>query len=44
MVHSTTVAPRWIEGSEKFWYEWENADGKECGLHSQNVQPMKAVG
>ena len=28
MVHSTTVAPRWIEGSEKFWYEWENADGK----------------
>ena len=27
MVHSTTVAPRWIEGSEKFWYEWENADG-----------------
>ena len=27
MVHSTTVEPRWIEGSEKFWYEWENADG-----------------
>ena len=23
----TTVSPRWIEGSEKFWYEWENADG-----------------
>lgn len=28
MVHSTTVAPRWIEGSESFWYEWENSDGK----------------
>ena len=27
LVHSTTVSPRWIEGSEKFWYEWENADG-----------------
>jgi dipeptidyl-peptidase-4 len=27
LVHSTTVAPRWIEGSEKFWYEWENSDG-----------------
>lgn len=27
MVHSTTVEPRWIEGSERFWYEWENADG-----------------
>ncbi len=28
MVHSTTVRPRWIQGSEKFWYEWENSDGK----------------
>ncbi len=27
MVHSTRVAPRWIEGSEKFWYEWEDSDG-----------------
>ena len=28
MVHSTSVDPRWIEGTDKFWYEWENADGK----------------
>lgn len=28
MVHSTRVNPRWIEGSEKFWYEWEDSDGK----------------
>jgi dipeptidyl-peptidase 4 len=28
MIHSTTVNPRWVEGGEKFWYEWENADGK----------------
>ena len=27
MIHSTTVAPRWIEGTEKFWYEWETSDG-----------------
>jgi dipeptidyl aminopeptidase/acylaminoacyl peptidase len=27
MVHSTTVAPRWIEGTERFWYSWETADG-----------------
>jgi dipeptidyl aminopeptidase/acylaminoacyl peptidase len=27
MVHTTTVEPRWIEGSEKFWYEWESSDG-----------------
>jgi dipeptidyl aminopeptidase/acylaminoacyl peptidase len=28
LVYSTTASPRWIEGSEKFWYEWENTDGK----------------
>ena len=22
MVYSLSVTPRWIEGSEKFWYEW----------------------
>lgn len=27
MVHSTTVQPRWIEGTERFWYSWETADG-----------------
>ena len=27
MVHTTTAEPRWIEGSEKFWYEWESSDG-----------------
>ncbi len=27
MVHSTSVDPRWIEGTDRFWYEWENADG-----------------
>ena len=27
MVHSTTVSPSWIEGSEWFWYEWENSNG-----------------
>lgn len=28
MVHSTTVDPNWIEGTQKFWYEWETSDGK----------------
>jgi len=27
LIYSTTVNPRWIEGTEKFWYQWENADG-----------------
>jgi dipeptidyl aminopeptidase/acylaminoacyl peptidase len=28
LVYSTSVAPRWIEGTERFWYEWETAAGK----------------
>ncbi len=28
LVYSTSVRPRWIEGSERFWYEWETSDGK----------------
>lgn len=27
LVHSTMVTPRWIEGSSRFWYEWETSDG-----------------
>lgn len=28
LIHTTMVNPRWIEGTEKFWYEWEDTDGK----------------
>ena len=28
LVYNTTVNPRWIEGSERFWYEWDTSDGK----------------
>lgn len=27
MVHSTMLQPRWIEGSERFWYSWETSAG-----------------
>jgi len=27
LVYSTSVSPSWIEGSEKFWYEWRTSDG-----------------
>ncbi len=27
LVYSTYVSPRWIEGSSRFWYEWETSDG-----------------
>ncbi len=27
LVYSTSVSPRWIEGSERFWYEWRTSDG-----------------
>jgi dipeptidyl-peptidase-4 len=28
LVYSTGVTPRWIKGTERFWYEWETAQGK----------------
>jgi dipeptidyl aminopeptidase/acylaminoacyl peptidase len=28
LVYGTSVNPRWIEGSERFWYEWEASAGK----------------
>lgn len=28
LIYSTTLNPRWIKGSEKFWYEWDTAEGK----------------
>ncbi len=28
LIHSTLVNPRWIEGTQKFWYEWEDTNGK----------------
>ena len=28
LLHSTSVSPRWIENSEKFWYDYETSDGK----------------
>ena len=27
LAYSLSVAPRWIAGSEKFWYQWETATG-----------------
>jgi|TARA_B100001964_G_scaffold227270_1_gene276999 dipeptidyl aminopeptidase/acylaminoacyl peptidase len=32
LTYSTTVEPRWIEGSDQFWYEWETSDGKSFYL------------
>ncbi len=28
LVHSTSVSPRWIGGTDRFWYQWENSDGR----------------
>ena len=27
LVYSTMIRPRWIEGSDRFWYEWETSEG-----------------
>jgi dipeptidyl aminopeptidase/acylaminoacyl peptidase len=39
MVGSLTVQPRWIEGSERFWYEWEDSDG----THYYIVDPSRGT-
>ena len=28
LIYSTTLTPHWIEGVDRFWYEWETSDGK----------------
>jgi hypothetical protein len=32
MIYGTTAAPRWIEGTERFWYQWETAAGRSYYL------------
>ena len=32
LIHSTSVSPNWIEGSERFWYTWETNDGQNYYL------------
>ena len=27
LLYSTSINPRWIEGSEKFWYDWKTSHG-----------------
>ncbi len=39
LLHSTSVTPRWIQGTEKFWYEWETSEGKRFMI----VDPVAAT-
>ena len=32
LIHSTSVEPNWIEGTERFWYSWEDNDGQDYYL------------
>jgi hypothetical protein len=38
LVYSTSVTPRWIKGSERFWYEWNTAEGRRYMI----VDPVAA--
>ena len=37
LVHSTSVAPRWIEDSDRFWYQWDTSEG----THYYLVDPSR---
>ena len=28
LMYSTSINPKWIEGTENFWYEWKTSEGK----------------
>jgi dipeptidyl-peptidase 4 len=32
LIHSTSVSPKWIDGGDKFWYEWETSAGRSFYL------------
>ena len=40
LLKSTSVQPRWIEGTERFWYRYETSEGADFIL----VDPMLATG
>ena len=39
LTYSTTLSPHWIEGGDRFWYEWETSNGKSFFL----VDPARGV-
>jgi hypothetical protein len=43
LVHTTLVNPRWIEGGEKFWYEWEDTGGKTFYIVDPTAGSKRAV-
>jgi dipeptidyl aminopeptidase/acylaminoacyl peptidase len=32
LIYSTSVSPRWIEGTDRFWYQWETSAGRSYYL------------
>ena len=43
LVYSTRVDPNWIEGAERFWYEWETAAGKSFYLVDPAAGTKRAI-
>jgi len=43
LLHTTMVNPRWIEGGEKFWYDWEDTNGKTYYIVDPTAGSKRAV-
>ena len=39
MTYSTALNPKWIDGENRFWYEWKSSDGSAFYI----VDPLKRV-
>lgn len=43
LVYSTSVSPRWIEGSESFWYEYETSEGSFWWIVDPTTGSKRAI-
>ncbi len=39
MTYSTSINPKWIKGSNRFWYEWKTSNGSAFYI----VDPLKGI-
>ena len=44
LIYSTNVDPHWIEGTEKFWYEWTSGKPYVALVRERDLKEFRASG